>query len=237
MVTAGDLEERNPIIASERAIEISEDAKALYRKGPKFCSTPKDEMDQYKDFLRLQQSMRWKWFYCKDRDPFNIDDDYEPKPWDTRTERSAPVATDAPELEAFLAAIEKDVRNPELRRKVKSNLNQNQLSYIKEVKTEYTRQGIRVRREDKGARFVIEDAVTEDNRIVEKLLNPLHFSETVQNLIEGYKNEIVQWGDDALASGEINEKQHKYVTNLNETHPANPKPLFKTHKKDNEGKM
>ena len=146
--------------------------------------------------------MRWKWFY---------DDEYEPKPWDTRTERSAPVATDAPELEAFLAAIEKDFKNPELRRKVKSNLNQNQLSYIKEVKTEYPRQGIRVRREDKGARFVIEDDITEDNRIVESLSNPLHFSETDQNPIEGYKNEIVQWGDDALANGEIDEKQHKYV--------------------------
>ena len=50
--------------------------------------------------------MRWKWFFNKDKDPNNIEDDYSPKPWDTRTEKSAPVAHDAPELEAFLAGIE-----------------------------------------------------------------------------------------------------------------------------------
>jgi hypothetical protein len=32
VVTAADLEERNPIIASKKDIEISEDGKALYRK-------------------------------------------------------------------------------------------------------------------------------------------------------------------------------------------------------------
>ena len=38
-VTAEDLEERNPILASKKDLDISEDAKALYRKGPKFCPT------------------------------------------------------------------------------------------------------------------------------------------------------------------------------------------------------
>ena len=69
--------------------------------------------------------MRWKWFFNKDQDPNNIDNDYSAKPWDTRTEKSAPIGTDAHELEAFLAAIERDIKNPTLRRKVKSNLNQN----------------------------------------------------------------------------------------------------------------
>ena len=40
---------------------------------------------------------------------------------------------DFPELEAFLAAIEKDVRNPELRKKVKSNLNPNQMNFINDL--------------------------------------------------------------------------------------------------------
>ena len=139
VVTAADLEERNPIIASKKNIEISEDAKALYRKGPKFCPSPRgpiDEMEQYKSFLRFQQSVRWKWVFNKNRDPLNIDDEYHAKPWDTRTERSAPIATDAPELEAFLSALEKDIKNPELRRNIKSNLNENQWKYIKEDKSE-----------------------------------------------------------------------------------------------------
>ena len=71
--------------------------------------------------MRLQQSVRWKWFFNKDKDPLNlIEDDFKSKPWDTRTERSAPIASDAPELEAFLSAIEKDIKNPELRKKIKS---------------------------------------------------------------------------------------------------------------------
>ena len=58
VVTADDLEERNPIIASKKDLDISDDAKALYRKGPKFCPTPRgpvDEMEQYKSFLRFQR--------------------------------------------------------------------------------------------------------------------------------------------------------------------------------------
>ena len=241
IVTAEDLEERNPIIASKKDLDISEDAKALYRKGPKFCPTPRgpvDEMEQYKSFLRFQQSVRWKWFFNKDKDPLNlINDDFQAKPWDTRTERCDPIASDAPELEAFLSAIEKDVKNPELRKKIKSNLSQTQWEYIKEVKTEYPKLGLRVRQEDKGARFVIEDAAKEDERIIENLSNPIQYTETEENPIEGFKLRIKNWADDALEIGEIDEKQHKYVTNIEETHMANPKPLYKTHKTDDQGRM
>ena len=181
--------------------------------------------------------MRWKWFYNKNKDPFSIDDNYQPKPWDTRTERSAPIATDAPELEAFLAAIEKDLRNPNLRRKMKSNLNQNQINVIKEVKTEYPQRGLRIRREDKGHRFVVEDAVTEDNKIIEELSNPVYYTETEDDPMDTYKQEIQNWADNALDIGEIDGKQHKYITDVQDTHHANPKPLYKTHKKDDEGRM
>ena len=153
VVTAEDVEERNPIIASKQVVNISEDGKALLRKSPKFCPSPKgpiEEMEQYKSFLRFQQSMRWKWFFNKEKDPFNIIDDYQPQPWHSRTGRQAPIATDAPELEAFLAGMEKDLRSPELRRKMKNNLTQNQNNFIKEVKEEYPHRGLRVRREDKG---------------------------------------------------------------------------------------
>ena len=240
VVTAEDVEERNPIIASKQVVNISEDGKALLRKSPKFCPSPKgpiEEMEQYKSFLRFQQSMRWKWFFNKEKDPFNIIDDYQPQPWHSRTDRQAPIATDAPELEAFLAGMEKDLRSPELRRKMKNNLNQNQKNFIKEVKEEYPQRGLRVRREDKGHRFVIEDAVTEDNKIIEELSDPVFYTETDDNPIENFKDEIQNWADDALENEEINTKQHRFVTDSNETHLANPKPLYKTHKTDGDGVM
>ena len=120
---------------------------------------------------------------------------------------------------------------------MKSNLNQTQLNFIKEVKEEYPDRGLRIRREDKGARFVIEDAVTEDTRIAENLPDPVHYSEVNNNPIEDYKDEIKQWADTALNVGEIDDKQHKYVIDIEETHLANPKPLYKTHKVDEQGVM
>ena len=54
----------------------------------------------------------------------------------------------------------------------------------------------------------------------------MQYSETNVNPIEDYKTEIVQWVDTALERGEINDKQFRFVTNLNEAHLANPKPLY-----------
>ena len=95
-----------------------------------------------------------------------------------------------------------------MRRKVKSNLNQNQVNFIKEIKEEYPQRGLRVRMEDKGSRFVIEDAATEDNQIIENLSNPIHYQETNDNPIDVYIEEIKQWADSVLEVGEIDEKQH-----------------------------
>ena len=122
---------------SSQDVVLSEDAKALLRKSPKFCPTPRgpiDEKGHYEAFLRYRETLRWKWFFNKGKDPNNIDDDYQKQPWDTRTEKKAPVAVDAPELEAFLASIERDIKDPSLRRKVKSNLSENQIKFIKEVR-------------------------------------------------------------------------------------------------------
>ena len=69
---------------------------------------------------------------------------------------------------------------------MKSNLNQNQLNCIKEVKEEYPSQGLRVRREYKGPRFVIEDALTEDNKVLEEKSNPVYYTESAVDPMEGY---------------------------------------------------
>ena len=38
-------------------------------------------------------------------------------------------------------------------------------------------------------------------------------------------------------AGEIDDQQHKFVTNLEKTHAAVPKALYKTHKVDADGNM
>ena len=100
--------------------------------------------------------MRWKWFHNKHKDPNTIEDDYSPKPWTKRSERRAPIASDAPELEAFFAAVERDMKNPDLRKNVKSNLNEEQRKFINEVQSEYPERGLRVRTQCGAASFFSE---------------------------------------------------------------------------------
>ena len=54
---------------------------------------------------------------------------------------------------------------------------------------------------------------------------------------EDFIEAIKAWADTALENGEIDDKQYKFVTNIDDTHLAVPKPLYKTHKKDENGDM
>ena len=47
---------------------------------------------------------------------------------------------------------------------------------------------------------------------------------------EDFIEAIKAWADTALENGEIDDKQYKFVTNIDDTHHAVPKPLYKTHK-------
>ena len=89
-VTPEDLEERNPIILTSQPVNLSEDVKALLRKSPKFVPTPRrpiNEKASYVSFLKWRESMRWKWFHNKNKDPNDIDNDFTKKPWTEGTTR------------------------------------------------------------------------------------------------------------------------------------------------------
>ena len=92
---------------------------------------------------------------------------------------------------------------------------------------------MRVRREDKGPRAVIVDKDNEDDRIQEELSNETYYTETDHDPKEEFINQIRQWADDALENEEINEKH--FVTNIDSTNLSKIKPLYKTHKKQEDG--
>ena len=94
-----------------------------------------------------------------------------------------------------------------------------------------------MRKEDKGPRFVIEDADAEDERINAELSNDTYYTQVNDDPKEQFIEDIKAWADTALEKGEIDDKQHKFVTNIDDTHHAVPKPLYKTHKKDENGEM
>ena len=113
---------------------------------------------------------------------------------------------------------------------------------------EYPERNLRVRREDKGGRFVIADGDQEDALIEVGLKNRERFAERNDSPLEEYVERIERFAADALANEEIDDKQYRFITNkqkpskssqqaASEIHLANPKPQYKTHKVDQEGQM
>ena len=113
---------------------------------------------------------------------------------------------------------------------------------------EYPERNLRVRREDKGGRFVIADGDQEDALIEVGLKNRERFAERNDSPLEEYVERIERFAADALAKDEIDDKQYRFITNkqkpskssqqeASEIHLANPKPQYKTHKVDGEGQM
>ena len=47
-----DLEKRNPIIITKQVVHLSEDGKALFRKSPKFCPTPRGPIEEMEHYTR-----------------------------------------------------------------------------------------------------------------------------------------------------------------------------------------
>ena len=81
------------------------------------------------------------------------------------------------------------------------NLTQEQRDFIKEVKTEYPKKNIRIRREDKGYRFVILDGESEDQLIENGLKNRERYEETDENPMEEYIDRIDNFAAAGLREG------------------------------------
>ena len=102
------------------------------------------------------------------------------------------IPQDCPELEAFLSGIYKDLFDPSLMKKITINISKEEIDYIKVVREENPAMQLRVRREDKGYRFVIADAETEDKLIEDRLKDQESFKETEESPLEEYTTNMLQ---------------------------------------------
>ena len=125
--------------------------------------------------------------------------------------------------------------DPNLRRKIKDNLSLEERAALKDIVKNFPELNLRIRKEDKGGRFCVVDGDTEDELLETDLGNNVHYEEIGNDPTEEFKEEVKEWADDCLENGVITEQMYKFVTAFEDTHPANPKPLFKTHKKDENG--
>ena len=244
--------QRDPIILTRNPnFVLPEAGKTLMRLGPKTCPTPMgptDEKALHTGFVRFRENLRWAWHHNKGLGFEEILDTFEKKPWYEKTERLAPVARDCPQLEAFLDACYQDLFDPTLRKKISDNLTKEQRDFIKkDVKTIYPNLNIRIRKEDKGHRFVIVDGEEEDKQIEEELQKPDQYEEIESDPTEQYQKKLEEFAARGLENGEIDGSMSRFIANQQKTstssqeaeklHPANPKPTRKTHKLGPDGEM
>ena len=154
VVTEEEKAQRDPIILTKNPnFVLPEAGKTLMRLGPKTCPTPRGPIDEkalHESFVRFRENLRWAWHRNKGQNFETILDTFEKEPWYERTQKSAPIARDCPQLEAFLDACFQDLFNPSLRKKISDNLTKDQRDFMtKYVKEDYPNLNIRIRREDK----------------------------------------------------------------------------------------
>ena len=243
--------QRDPILLTTNPnFRLSEAGRKLMALGPKTAPTPRgpvDEKSQYEAWVKWRESLRWSWFFNKHQKPEDISHDHVSQPWDEKTQRSAPVAHDCPDLEAFMEAIHRDLIDPSKRKKIKDNLSSDQRNFIKEVRNEFPQMNLRIRMEDKGKRFVIVDGDNEDNQIEESLSNPVHYREVDESPLTEHSQRLEELASRGLERQEITAEMYRFITNqqpntsssqeAEEPHLANPQPKMKTHKLDDQGNM
>jgi hypothetical protein len=89
-----------------------------------------------------------------------------------------------------------DLMNPTLRRKIKDNLSAEEREALKDFKQNFPAENLRVRKEDKGPRFVIADGATEEEMIENYLKILVNFVEIPTDPKEEDKRQIEDWARD-----------------------------------------
>ena len=117
VLTAAELDARNPICLSEKASQYMDEAhKSLMRKGIKFVPTPRRPIDlksYLEDMDHFKESVRWAYFFPKKNNFEAIINTFESKPWHQRTQNKAPHGSSA--VETFLESCLSDIMDESLR--------------------------------------------------------------------------------------------------------------------------
>ena len=120
------------------------------------------------------------------------------KPWYEPTGRKAPRANDA--LEAFIFKVHEEVFDPVNRRKINNNLSGGERKALHDLMDLVANEGIIVRFEDKGSRFVIDTLANHDDTILQDLNDNSQYDKLANNPIDLVKQRVERfankWKDD-----------------------------------------
>ena len=170
-----------------------------------------DNHAQYQSYLKFVESVRWRYFFAKQNNFKEEENDFVKTPWYQGTDKAAPLAS--PAVESFLEACGRDNMDPSLRRKIKDNLTPGERAALKDIVNNFPNMNLRVRKEYKGGRFVIVDGESEDTLIENDLCNEIHYREIGDDPTEEFKEKVQTWADKNLEEGNITKNMHTFVTN------------------------
>ena len=80
--------------------------------------------------------------------------------------------------------------DPNLRNKIKDNLTSGQRKALQDIQKNFSQNDIRIRKEDKGSRFVIVDRCLDDSQIQANLGNTNNYAELVTDPTPKFINNI-----------------------------------------------
>ena len=232
--TTGD-SKLDPINLSN--VSLTEAQKQVMRKGPKFCPAPKDVnwMKMTDDWKRFERRIRLTAHHHgkgaeQEKDgnqSAEAEELYPQVPGKARNWN--PPKSSIPEIEVFLAAVKRELFNPDNLKVAKDNLTQAERSALKELKADNDRV---IRMQDKGSRFVILEKKDYITKIEEHLNNPLHYERSEQDPTDLHLDKVRSWASKWLKKKQITEDIAKWVVN----EQASPGTAFgnvKTHKDNN----
>ena len=173
--------------------------------------------------------------FCKEANFQPTENTFKITPWYRRTSNKAPIASHA--VEAFLEACANDMLDPSLRSRIKDNLKPEQRQALKDIVNNFSKYDLRVRKEDKGSRFVVVNDGTDSQQIEQNLNSSVNYLKVWKDPTIDFVSKIETWADRNFQNGYITEDMYKYITNMPKVHPAIPKSLYKTHKKDEAGQI
>ena len=216
-------------------IEVSDAVISLLKKGPTFTPTPLDPPDLAiieDDLLDWKERVRWAYVFRKKKlieDP-NAKLDVEPfvkPPWYSRTEKSAPKASD--EIELFLNSVEAYILSSYNFAKFPSNISAAESKAFKELRL-LKNEGVSVFLQDKSSRFVVAKREIIEAKVEADMSDSTRYAKIGEDDTDNILKQIEEWYKKRKKNlSEVDVDISDWLINK-DAKPGKLKALLKTHK-------
>ena len=145
-----------------------------------------------------------------------------------------PPKSNSNEIETFISLVEKDLFQDTSRKRIPSNLSQDEKKALKDWRKNvlFNKDSDKVMRlQDKGNRFIIVDKQTDCEKANEQIERSsflkIDYDPTTLHI-----NKVKDWTNKWISRNEISKEWAKYIVNVNAV-PGKNSTLYKTHKPNN----